>query len=183
MIRTALYAATPAFKVARQVEALAYEHDGPPCGEYDLVDQVAGLLGLRDCYQWRPDPGAFTPQPASGPPPNGGVTNPAGLKARPADAVPLLLDALRRFDRMEEDGILALIHEVGTLAETGISYSDDSKLHRLKSIPREIFTGLRLMCLLYAGIRRALPAESETGMDLNDEFATALELYHAGRRD
>ena len=37
------------------------------------------------------------------------------------------------------------------------------------------------MCLLYAGIRRALPAESETGMDLNDEFATALELYHAGR--
>ena len=38
------------------------------------------------------------------------------------------------------------------------------------------------MCLLYAGIRRALPAESETGMDLSDEFATALELYHAGRR-
>jgi hypothetical protein len=182
LIRTALYAATPAFKVARQVEALAYEHDGPPCGEYDLVDQVAGLLGLRDCNQWRPDPGAFTPQPASGPPPNGGVTNPAGLKARPADAVPLLLDALRRFDRMEEDGILALIHEVGTRAENGVSYCDDTTLHRLAAFPGETFFGLHLMCLLYAGIRRALPAESETGIDLNDEFATALEFYHAGRR-
>ncbi len=180
---TALYAATPTLKLARQVEALAYQHDGPPGSEYDLVDQVAGLLGLRDWYQWRPDPGAFTSQPASGPPPNGGVTNPAGLKARFDDAIPLLLDALRRFDAMEDARILDLIHEIGTLAETGISYSDDSKLHRLKSIPGETFTGLRLMCLLYAGIRRALPAESETGMDLNDEFATALDLYHAGRRD
>jgi hypothetical protein len=111
------------------------------------------------------------------------VTNPAGLKARSADAVSLLLDALQRFDAMEDARILDLIHEIGTLAETGISYSDDSKLHRLKSIPGQTFTGLRLRCLLYAGIRRALPAESETGMDLNDEFATALDLYHAGRQD
>lgn len=180
---SALYAASPTFKLARQVEALAFEHDGLPGSEYDLVDHVAGLLGLRDWYQWRLDPGVFVPQPASGPPPNGGVTNPTGLKARAADTVPLLLDALQRFDAMEDARILDLIHEIGTLAETGISYSDDSKLHRLKSIPGETFTGLRLMCLLYAGIRRALPAESETGMDLNDEFATALDLYHAGRRD
>jgi tetratricopeptide (TPR) repeat protein len=64
---TALYAATPTFKLARQVEALAYEHDGPPGSEYDLVDQVAGLLGLRDWYQWRPDPGTFTPPAARRP--------------------------------------------------------------------------------------------------------------------
>jgi len=31
------------------------------------------------------------------------------------------------------------------------------------------------MCLLYAGLKRLAPAETEMGFDLSDEFATAPE--------
>jgi hypothetical protein len=35
------------------------------------------------------------------------------------------------------------------------------------------------MCLLYASLKRIAPAEADLGLDLNDEFTMALELYHA----
>ncbi len=176
-----LYAPTKSLKLAQEVASLAYEFHGKPGSEYDLVDHVAGLLRVGDWYHWRPDTGNSSRPAVSAAPVTGGVTDSLGLKARSADAVPLLLAALRRFDQMDDARILDLIHEVGTLAETGISYTDDSQRHSLKTLPGETFTGLGLMCLLYAGVRRTLPAEAETGMDLNDEFATALELYHADR--
>ena len=35
------------------------------------------------------------------------------------------------------------------------------------------------MCLMYAGLQRLAPAEADTGMDLHEEFAMALSLYHS----
>jgi len=44
----------------------------------------------------------------------------------------------------------------------------------------ESFSGLQLMCLMYAGFKRIAP-EQDTGMDLNEPWITALELFNAGK--
>ena len=54
-----------------------------------------------------------------------------------------------------------------------------SRIETLKSAPGQSFTGLALMCLLDAGIQRLTPAAADPGMDLHEEFAMALALYHS----
>lgn len=49
---SALYAKSGVLPLARKIEALAHAHDGPPGSEYDLIDQIAALLGVRDWYEW-----------------------------------------------------------------------------------------------------------------------------------
>ncbi len=48
----------------------------------------------------------------------------------------------------------------------------------MKALPRKSLRGLGAMCLLYAGLKRLAPTDTNLGIDLNDEFAMALELYH-----
>ena len=36
-------------------------------------------------------------------------------------------------------------------------------------------------CLMYAGFKRIAP-DQNTGMDLNEPWITALELFHVGKR-
>ena len=40
------------------------------------------------------------------------------------------------------------------------------------------FSGLQLMCLMYAGFKRIAP-DQDTGMDFNKSLTTALELFDA----
>ena len=104
------------------------------------------------------------------------------LKRKSPEAVPFLLAALRRFDGIGEDAIKRLTLEVAVLGQEGIDYADAAKRHRLKAAPDEEFSGLEIMCLLYAGLKRLAPAEADPGFDLNDEFAMALELYHSEKQ-
>ena len=53
---SALYAKTGLLPLSRKIEELASAHDGPPGSEYDLIDRIADLLGVRDWYEWKPDP-------------------------------------------------------------------------------------------------------------------------------
>ena len=48
------------------------------------------------------------------------------------------------------------------------------------SYPEESFSGLQLMCLMYAGFKRIAP-EQDTGMDLNEPWLTALGLFNSGK--
>jgi len=57
---SALYAKSGLLPLARKIEALAFAHDGSPGSEYDLIDRVAELLGVRGWYEWSDD----TPPPA-----------------------------------------------------------------------------------------------------------------------
>ena len=54
---SALYGKSRVLPLARKIEALAFAHDGGPGSEYDLIDQIAGLLGVRDWYEWKSDSG------------------------------------------------------------------------------------------------------------------------------
>ena len=166
-------------KLARRIHVLCSAENQQPGSEYALVDAVAEMLGVTSWFGWRADPGDFEIVEKLAGTEHGGVTNPALLKQKSSEALPFLLGALRRFDRMDDDAIKRLTLEAAMAGQEGLDYADAALRHELKALPGERLSGLEVMCLLYAGMKRLAPGESGLGLDLNDEFAMALELFHS----
>ena len=91
-----------------------------------------------------------------------------------------LLDALKRFDSLDPRRVMEITFEVARLGKSGLDYANPEKKYTLSAYPGESFSGLQLMCLMYAGFKRIAP-EQDTGMDLNEPWITALELFNAGK--
>ena len=89
-----------------------------------------------------------------------------------------LLDALKRFENLDARRVAEITFEVARLGEKGLDYSSPEQKYRLTAYPEESFTGLQLMCLMYAGFKRIAP-DQDTGMDLNEPWITALELFES----
>ena len=66
--------------------------------------------------------------------------------------------------------------EVGLLGQAGLDYATTDKKYTLRAIPGESSSGLEMMCLMHAGFRRIAP-EMETGMDLDEPYLVALEMF------
>ncbi len=145
--------------------------------EYRLVDEFADLLGLRDWYEWKPDPGHHD---LTSPPRREGTTNPELLKKKHPAAVWHLLSALQRYDKLPIEKVREIAFEIGLLGQRGLDYADPEPKYTLRSLPGENFSGLQLMCLMHAGFKRIAP-EQDTGMDLEEPFLTALGLFNAKR--
>ena len=111
----------------------------------------------------------------------GGPTNPELLQEKYPAAVWHLLDALKRFDSLDPRRVMEITFEVARLGESGLDYANPEKKYTLSAYPGESFSGLQLMCLIYAGFKRIAP-DQDTGMDLNEPWITALELFHVGKR-
>ena len=77
---------------------------------------------------------------------------------------------------MTPEKIREIAFEIALLGQQGLNYASAEKKYRLKSLPDEDFSGLQLICLMYAGFKRIAP-EQDTGMDLNEPFLQALSLY------
>ena len=137
--------------------------------EYDLVDEFAHLLKLRNWYDWKLDT-TQAERPSS-------VTNPELLKTKESDTFKYCLDALRRFENMQKDEIFAIVSEIGILGAGGIDYASP-KTYTLKSIPSEQFTGLHLLCLMYVGFQKIEP-DMDTGLDFKEAYTLALDAYKA----
>lgn len=146
-----------------------------PGGEYDLVDEFADMVGLRDWYVWKPDPG--DQRPAAGEPVLEGTTNPDLLRAKHPAAVWFLLDALQRYARLPADDVRKIAFEIAVLGREGLDYADPEKKYRLPSLPGENFSGLQVMCLMFAAFKQVAP-EHAVGMELEEPFLTALELFN-----
>ena len=142
-------------------------------GEYSLVDEFADLLGIRDWYEWRPDPGHHE---VSADPLTEGVTDERLLRLAHPAAVWYLLSALERYDKLPAAQVREITFEVARAGQSGIDYASPDKKYTLRSLPGEAFTGLELMCLLHAGLKRLAP-DTATGMDLDEPFLKALELH------
>jgi Tfp pilus assembly protein PilF len=140
--------------------------------EYVLVDEFADMLGLRDWYEWRPDPGDHEVTDTV----LEGATNPELLEELHPAAVWHLLSALRRYDKLPVATVREIAYEVGLLGQSGLNYASTDKKYTLRTIPGESFSGLELMCLMHAGFRRIAP-EMETGMDLDEPYLVALEMF------
>ena len=91
-----------------------------------------------------------------------------------------LLDALKRFENLDARRVGEITFEVARLGESGLDYSSPEPKYRLTTYPEESFSGLQLMCLMYAGFKRIAP-DQDTGMDLNEPWLTALGLFNAGK--
>ncbi len=150
-----------------------------PGDEYDLVDEFADLVGLRDWYAWKPDPG--DQQPAADEPGREGTSNPELLRAKHPAAVWFLLDALKRYARLPDAAVRQIALEAALLGREGLDYASPDKNYTLRALPGETFSGLELMCLMHAGFKRLAPGE-DTGMNLDEPFLTALELFNGESR-
>lgn len=140
-----------------------------PGDEYDLVDEYAHLLKLRNWYDWKLDT-TQAERPSA-------VTNPELLKAKESDTFKYCLDALRRFEDMPSDEIFKIVSEIGILGAGGIDYASP-KTYTLKSIPGEQFTGLHLLCMMYVGFQKVEP-DMDTGLDFKEAYTLALDAYKA----
>jgi hypothetical protein len=146
-----------------------------PGDEYRLVDEFADMVGLRDWYEWRPDPGHHE---ATAEPLKEGTTNPALLTAKQPAAVFYFLDAFKRFDAMTPKQVRDVAFEIALLGRNGLDYAAPDEKYELRALPDRKFSGLHLMCLMFAGFKRVAP-EHDVGMDLNNPFLTALQLHQA----
>jgi hypothetical protein len=144
--------------------------------EYRLVDEFADMVGLRDWYEWRPDPGYHA---ATSEPLKEGTSNPELLKEKQPAAIFYFLDAFKRFDAMTPEQVRNVAFEIALLGRNGLDYAAPDEKYELRALPDRKFSGLHLMCLMYAGFKRVAP-EHEVQMDLNDSFLTALEAYKNG---
>ena len=143
-----------------------------PGDEYKLVDEFAEMTGLRAWYEWKADPGQHEIVET---PPTEGTTNPALLREKHPAAVFYFLDAFKRFDAMTPEQIRNIAFEIALLGRNGLDYASPDEKYELRSIPNRKFSGLHLMCLMYAGFKRVAP-EQDVGMDLEEPFLNALQL-------
>jgi len=150
-----------------------------PGDEYEIIDAWAKKLGLQNWYEWQDDTESCKAAGKT----NSKVTNNSELlkKKHPA-AVWYLLGALERFDNMTEDEIKKLSFEIGILGTSGLDYASPDQKYTLRTCPGEKFSGLQLMCLMYAGFSRFAP-EQNLNMDLEEPFRTALQLYDMKKRE
>lgn len=154
-----------------------------PGEEYDLVDQFADMIGLRDWYVWKPDPDdQLPPSTDDADTVREGTTNPDLLRAKYPAAVWFLLDALQRYSRISTEEVRKITFETAMIGREGLDYANADKKYNLKSLPGETFSGLQMMCLMHAGLKRIAP-EQDTGMDLNEPFLKALELFNTDRKN
>ena len=148
-------------------------------GEYQLVDEFADLTGLRDWYEWKPDPGRHD---VTAEPERVGTTNPELLRQKQPAAVWHLLSALERYDKLPVEKVREIAFEIGIVGQRGLDYSDPEPKYTLRSLPGENFSGLQMMCLMFAGFKRIAP-DVDPGMDLHEPFLTALQMFEAKRRE
>lgn len=87
-----------------------------------------------------------------------------------------LLAALERFDRMTPDAIHGVALEIAQLSQVGLDYSSSEAKYTFTACPGETFTGLQLMCLMYAGFQRFAP-QQDTALDLHEPYLAARKMH------
>jgi Flp pilus assembly protein TadD len=172
------YKKFPAFVDAEKIYAL-WKHKSAnltPGAEYDLVDSFAEFLGIRDWYDWKKDSGFIPSEGILDDVDKEETTNPDLLKAKAPASVIYLLDAIERFDEMDQDTVKLIVMEIALMGQEGIDYASPENKYRLKNLPGEAMSGLQLMCIMYAGFKQLVP-EVDPEMDLEDEYHQALGIW------
>lgn len=144
-----------------------------PGDEYILVDEFADLTGLNGWYEWQMDSGHHE---VIAEPTKEGTTNAPLLKSKNQAAVMYFLDAFKRFDALTPEQVREVAYEIAMVGRNGLDYSSPDEKYTLKSLPDEKFSGLHLMCLMFAGFKRFAP-EHDLQMNLHEPFLAALQIY------
>lgn len=94
------------------------------------------------------------------------------------DAVFYLLDALKLFEQKTESEVRNIAFEIGLKGQGGLDINNPEKKYSLNRLEGE-FTGLQLICYMYAGFKK-IDSSLDVGVDLSDEYSTALKLFNSG---
>ena len=70
--------------------------------------------------------------------------------------------------------------EAAKLGREGLDYASPDEKYELRALPDRKFSGLHLMCLMFAGFKRIAPETDNSGLDLEEPFLAALELFEKG---
>jgi tetratricopeptide (TPR) repeat protein len=98
----------------------------------------------------------------------------AGGALRP-DVLTYCGDALRMFEAMPKEEVQRITLEIAMLGAKGLSVTDSSIKHPLRSLPGD-YSGLHLLCLEYAGFKIIDPSV-DIGFDITSEYDEALRLH------
>lgn len=85
----------------------------------------------------------------------------------------------RAIDAMTPEQVRDVAYEIALLGRNGLDYAAPDEKYELRALPDRKFSGLHLMCLMYAGFKRVAP-EHEVQMDLDDPFLKALQMHKNG---
>lgn len=144
-----------------------------PGDEYEMVDEYANILKLRQWYDWQTDPVHLNKEQESD---KSTLSSP--LTTDKPEAYTFCLDALRRFDGKSRDDIFTIISEISILGMNGIDHTTAGKTYTLKAYPNESFAGLHLLCLMYVGFKLYDPTVN-CGLDFADAYKMALDSKKA----
>lgn len=90
------------------------------------------------------------------------------------DVVAFCREAIRLFNGMPTEEVKRITLEISMLGTKGLSVSDPTARHTLRSLPGE-FSGLQLLCIEYAGFRIIDPSVN-IGLDIAAEYEAAVKL-------
>ena len=135
--------------------------------EYDLIREFARILHLEDWYEMIPANSVVEE--------DGGVTNQELLDLKLPAATMYMIGILGRLSRMTKEQIKELGFEIALLGQHGIDYTTADSRYNLRSLPGEQFTGLQIVCMMYACFQVINP-ELNTGVDFSKEYATAKQI-------
>jgi hypothetical protein len=110
-----------------------------------------------------------------------GVSDEELLRSKSVASILYLLDTLKRFQSLSLDKIREIGFEIGLLANHGVEFDDAKKRYNLRTLPGEKFTGLQLMCLMYAAFKAFEPT-LDIGIDLENEYGVAKKLSSDSRQ-
>jgi tetratricopeptide (TPR) repeat protein len=96
------------------------------------------------------------------------------------DAVMYCLGALEKFDKMPKSNVQDIGFEIALLGMSGLDVNDPTQKYRLKSLSGQ-FSGLHLVCLMYAAFR-AIDPNRDVGFDLSKEYKAALAMHEKKKK-
>lgn len=151
--------------------------------EYSLVDEFARVLKLENWFEWVTDFGVSVDESSPFIPyreeSSQGPTNPELLKQKEPATLMYMLGVLERFDKLSQEEIRAIGFEIGIRGMEGIDYASSDKEYTLKAFPGEKFSGLQMLCFMYAAFQ-VIDPKLNTGLDFKDVYQMALKMFKPG---
>ena len=94
------------------------------------------------------------------------------------DAVFYMLNALKLFKDKSYQDIQMISSEIGLKGQKGLDINDPTKKYHLSLLEGE-FSGFELVCIMYVGFKQIAP-NMDVGINLSDEYDTALVMFNSG---
>ncbi len=91
------------------------------------------------------------------------------------DAVMYCLDAIKRFENMDQNELAPILMEMAALGQSGLPVNDPESSFSLRSLPGQ-FSALQIVCMMHVGIKKIDPSQG-SGFDIEREYESAVAMH------